>query len=103
MIAVFGEIHHHEASDFEVRRIAEMAAHDIDELSIAFRGPDRGAMTQRPDDEAWNPKPEAQSDRGGERANSNGDGAWRTAEQNWICQSAMDWRCETSGGFIPLH
>ena len=56
------------ASHAEMRGIAQMPAHDVDELRVAPCRPDRRQMTDRPEHEAGDPKAQAQADGSRERA-----------------------------------
>src|SRR5882672_2081436 len=46
---ILSEIHHARASNGEMAGNAQMAAHHVDELRIALRGPDRGGLTENPE------------------------------------------------------
>ncbi len=80
-----------------------MPAHDIDEGGIAFSGPDRRQMADQPDGETDDPKPQAETDRGGQRAIDDGDRARRATEQNWFRERAVDWGVEAGDLFCLLH
>ena len=43
---------------------AQMAAHDVDELRVALGGPDRGRVAERPEQQAGDPQPQAEAERG---------------------------------------
>src|SRR4029450_8683680 len=77
----------------EMRRIEQVSAHDVDELRVAFCGPDRTHVADPPQHEASDPKAQTQADGSRERAVGDGDRARSTAEQDRLGQRAMD------GGF----
>src|SRR3546814_11928621 len=58
----------------------------------APRGPDRELMADRPEREAGDQDPEAQSDGAGERSVDDGKAARRTAEQDGLTERAVDRR-----------
>jgi hypothetical protein len=84
-------------------RVAQMTAYHIDEGRIALGGPDGGEMTDQPDCGTDEPQPEAQSNRGRERAVEDRHGPRRTAKQDRLCERAVDRRVETHNGLIGLH
>ena len=73
----------------EMRGIAQVPPHDVDELRVAFCGPDGRQMTDRPQHEAGDPKAESQSESSRERAVRDRDRARGTAEQDRLCQRPM--------------
>src|SRR5258708_1902615 len=100
-LAIFGEVHHIHAPA-EMRRRAQVTAHHVDELRVALGRPDRGRVSDGPEQETRNPQPQAEADRGGERAVSNGNCARRATEQDRIAQRAMHGRVEATDGFDGL-
>ncbi len=62
-----------------MRRDAQMPARHIDKQRIAFRGPNRCAMTDHPEHEARKPKPQTKAKRRRQRAIEDRDGARRAA------------------------
>src|SRR5258708_36820359 len=82
-----------------MRGIAQMTAHDVDELCVAFGGPYRGCMANDPEQKTWNPKPQSKRDRRGERAVGNGDSTRRAAEQDWVAERATDGRVKAGNLF----
>src|SRR5260364_161039 len=76
------------SSHVEMTGNAQVPAHDLDEVRIAFGGPDRHAMADRPEQKPRDPEPQPQAERRSERAIENGDGARRTAEQDRLGQGA---------------
>jgi hypothetical protein len=46
---ILTEVHHARASNGEMAGDAQMAAHHVDELRIALGGPDRGGLTENPE------------------------------------------------------
>src|SRR5579885_134697 len=87
----------------QMLRIAQVAAHDIDEGGIALCRPYGGDMTDEPDQTANNPQTKAKSDRGRERAVHDRHSARRAAQKDWLGQSAVNRRVETRDGAILLH
>src|SRR6516225_10741669 len=78
----------------EMRGIAQVPPHDVDELRVALCCPDRRQMTDRPQHEAGDPKAQSQSDSSCQGAVGDRNRAWRAAKQDWLCQGAMDRRLE---------
>src|SRR5467141_418277 len=78
---ILSEVHHARclASNGEMAGDAQMAAHHVDELRIALRGPDRGGLTENPEQETGEPQPQAETKSCGERAVENRDRARRAA------------------------
>ena len=75
-----------------------MPAHDVDEERIALRGPDGGGVAERPEQETGDPEPQAEAERGGQRAVEDRDRPRRAAEQDRFGQRAMDRRREAGNG-----
>src|SRR5713226_4692381 len=46
---ILTEVHHARASNGEMARDAQMTAHHVDEQRIALGGPDRGGLTENPE------------------------------------------------------
>src|SRR5262249_23855498 len=84
----------------KMRRIAEVSAHDVDELRVASCGPDRRHMPDRPQQEAGDPKAQSQSDSGRQRTVSDRDRAGRAAKQDGLRQGAMDGRFEPGNRIV---
>ena len=78
----------------KMRRIAEVSAHDVDELRVPPCGPDRRHVSDRPQQEADDPQTKSQSDDSRQRAVSDRDRAGRAAKQDRLRQGAMDRRFE---------
>src|SRR5215813_3411139 len=74
----------------EMRWITQVSAHDVDELRVAFCGPDRGHVADRPQHEAGDPKAQTQADGSRERAVRDRDRARSTAKEDRLRQRAMD-------------
>ena len=87
---IFGETHHR--SDSEPGWETKVPPGDIDDLSVAFCGPDREEMADKPECDPDRPEPEAKSDGCCERAVGDGDRAGRAAEQDRLDQGAVDGR-----------
>ena len=77
-----------------------MAANDVDELSVAFRGPHGAKMSGCPDDDANEPKPQTKGDRCCQCAVGNRNRARRTAKQDRFGQRPVDGRVESRNGLI---
>src|SRR5579883_1851346 len=84
-------------------RVAQMAAHHVDEGGIALCGPHGGEMAQQPDRAADDPQTKAEANGCRERAVDDRDGARRAAEQDRFGQRAMNRRVEARDGRIVLH
>src|SRR5258708_17662010 len=78
----------------EMRGIAQVPPHDVDELRVALCCPDRRQMADGPQHEAGDPKAQSQSDSSCQGAVGDRNRAWRAAKQDWLCQGAMDRRFE---------
>src|SRR5690348_4293386 len=81
-------------SHAEMRGITQVPPHDLDELRVALRGPDRRQMANRPQHEAGDPKAQSQANGSSEGAVGDRYRAWRTGEQDQLRQGAMDRRFE---------
>src|SRR5216684_429402 len=78
-----------------------MAAHHVDELRIALGGPDRGGLTENPEQETGEPQPQAETERRRQGAVEDRDRARRAAEQNVFGERAMNGCCKS--GDLLLH
>src|SRR5262245_59133044 len=84
----------------KMRRIAEVSAHDVDELRVAPCGPDRRHVPDRPQQEAGDPQTKSQSDDSRQGAVSDRDRAGRAAKQDRLRQGAMDGRFEPGNRIV---
>src|SRR5262249_56413094 len=80
-----------------------MTTHNVDELGVTLRGPDRGGVTDGPDEKSGNPEPEPKRDGGSKRAIGNRNRAWCTAKQDRVGERAMHRRMETGDDFSVFH
>src|SRR5713101_3167916 len=96
---ILSEVHHVRcfASNGEMARDAQMTAHHVDELRIALGGPDRGGLTENPEQETGEPQPQAETEGCGERAVENRDRARRAAEQDVLGERAVNGCCKSGG------
>src|SRR5690242_16515693 len=78
-----------------------MPADDLDKVRVALGGPDGSHVPDKPEQEARNPEPQADAQRGCERAVNNGDRAWRPAHQDGLSQGPVD-RCHEAWN-LSLH
>ena len=78
---------------------AQMPPHDIDELRIAPRRPDRRPCGRAPDHQPGDPEPQAEPDRAGQRAVDDREPARRAAEQDRLGQRAVHRNDEAGHGF----
>src|SRR5882724_2311242 len=94
---ILSEVHHARclASNGEMAGDAQMAAHHVDELRIALRGPDRGGLTENPEQETGEPQPQAETERRRQGAIEDRDRARRAAEQNVFGERAMNGNCKS--------
>src|SRR5467141_154386 len=94
---ILAKVHHVRclASNGEMAGDTQMAAHHVDELRIALRGPDRGGLTENPKQETGDPQPQAETKSCGERAVENRDRARRAAEQDVLGKRAMNGCCKS--------
>src|SRR6266545_6960123 len=76
----------------EMCRIAQVSAHDVDELRVALGSPDRRQMADCPQHEAGDPKAQTQADGSRERAVGDRDRARSTAKEDRLRQGAVDRR-----------
>jgi len=68
-----------------------MPAPHLDKERIALCRPDRQNMPDRPDGDSNQPEAQAKAHGPGKRPVHDGDGAWRTAEQDMLGQRPVDW------------
>ena len=87
----------------EMRRVAQVAPHHVDEGGIALGRPDRGQVADQPDRGAGDPEAKAEPDGSGERAVDDRHRARRAAQQDRLGQRAMDRRIEAGDGLLVLH
>jgi hypothetical protein len=73
-------------------RIADVPARHFDELGVALRGPDGSHVADCPQHQPGDPQPQSETESGGHGAVDDRDGAWRTGEQDWFGEGAMDRR-----------
>src|SRR6516162_4855163 len=93
-LAIFREVQHGILLHAKMRWITQVSAHDVDELRVAFCGPDRRHVPDRPEHKSGDPQAQSQADSSRERAVGDRNRAWRTAKQDRLRQSAMDRRFE---------
>ena len=74
-----------------------MTPGDIDELGIALGGPDAKHMADAPDHQTYEPEPQSQPDRAGQRAVGDGEATRRAAEQYLLGQRAVNLEWEAAG------
>src|SRR3984893_17083470 len=79
---------------------AHVSTYDLDEIGIAFGGPDRRHVPDDPEDQAGDPQAQAQSDCRRECAVENGDRARCTREQDRLRQCPVHGRFETGHGLM---
>src|SRR6266849_6788987 len=91
------EVHHMRclASNGKMARDAQMTAHHVDEQRIALGGPDRGGLTENPEQETGEPQPQAETERRRQGAVEDRDRARRAAEQNVFGERAMNGCCKS--------
>ena len=82
-----------------MRGVAQVAAHDVDELRVPLRGPDSREMADQPERETDDPEPQAEPDRRRERSVGDGDGARGSGQQDRLGQRAMH-RREEAGDVV---
>ena len=80
-----------------------MAAHHVDEGGIALGGPDGGEMADQPDGPADDPEAKAEAHGGRERPVDDRHSARRAAEQDRLCQRAVDRREVAADGLGLVH
>src|SRR6266851_9962089 len=100
--AILSEVHHARclASNGEMAGNAQMAAHHVDEQRIALRGPDRGGLTENPEQETGEPQPQAETERRRQGAVEDRDRARRAAEQDVFGERAVNRCCESGDHFL---
>src|SRR6266849_5283090 len=94
---ILTEVHHVRclASNTEMTGDAQMAAHHVDEQRIALGGPDRGGLTENPEQETGDPQPQAETERRCQGAVEDRDRARRAAEQDVFGERAMNGCCKS--------
>src|SRR5258705_3934554 len=70
----------------------KVSSNDFDEVRVALGGPDGSHVADEPEQEARDPKPQTNAERGGQCAVDDGDRPRSTAHQDRFCQRTMD-RC----------
>src|SRR6266851_9499013 len=88
------------SSNGEMTGDAQMAAHHVDELRIALRGPDRGGLTENPEQETREPQPQAETERRCQGAVEDRDRARRAAEQDVLGERAMNGCCKSENPLL---
>src|SRR3546814_8238389 len=78
------------ASRAQMAGDAQVTAHHVAELRIAFGRPHGGEMADRPEPETDQPEAQAEAERRRQRAVKNGDRARRAAEQDVLGERPMD-------------
>ena len=89
-----------ENSDAEMTGNAQMPAHHVDEGGIALGGPDRGRVTDDPEQETRDPEPQTKTKGGRERAVDDRDRPRRAAHQDRLGQRAMHGRDKASDRLV---
>src|SRR5882724_39459 len=99
---ILSEVHHVRclASNREMAGNAQMTAHHVDELRIALGSPDRGGLTENPEQETGEPQPQAETKSCGERAVEDRDRARRAAEQDVLGERAMNGCCKSENPLL---
>src|SRR6266436_4362247 len=99
---ILAKVHHVRclASNGEMAGDAQMAAHHVDEQRIALRGPDRGGLTENPEQETGEPQPQAETERRRQGAVEDRDRARRAAEQNVFGERAMNGCCKSENPLL---
>src|SRR5882724_7694759 len=88
------------SSNGEMAGDAQMAAHHVDELRIPLRGPDRGGLTENPEQETGEPPPQAETERRCQGAVEDRDRARRAAEQDVLGERAMNGCCKSENPLL---
>src|SRR5258705_3601467 len=70
----------------------KVSSNDFDEVRVALGGPDGSDVADEPEQEARDPKPQTNTESGGQCAVDDGDRPRSTAHQDRFCQRTMD-RC----------
>src|SRR5690349_7941794 len=92
-----------ETSRDEMRQVAQVAPHHVDEGGVALGRPDRGEMADEPERGAGDPEAKAEPDCRGERAVDDRHRARRPAEQDRLRQRAVDGCVEAGDGLLLIH
>ena|SRR6185437_6941148 len=80
-----------------MRFLAKMAPQHFREIGIAFGGKHRDGMPCRPKKNPSDPHPQTESERRRHRSIDDGQCTWRSSEQDWLGQGAMQRHLEARG------
>src|SRR5216683_2153709 len=83
------------SSNGEMAGDTQMAAHHVDKLRVALRGPNRGGLTENPEQETREPQPQAETERRRQGAVEDRDRARSAAEQDVFGERAMNGCCKS--------